>query len=169
MIAVNIMILLLLMAVWFDFSSWRIPNSLLLVGTVTGSVLQIWYYGFQGLAVAYLRAILVIFLLFLFFHMRALGAGDIKLLSMTSLFLQGQDYYYCVLAAFFTAGLFSALKLMLEGNLWERLGFFYRYLIRCAQENTIVRYREGAIDRSCSIHFSLAVLVGYLLYLEVIR
>lgn len=78
-----------------------------------------------------------VILLFLLFQLRALGAGDIKLLSVAGGFLTVGQLMYLIAATFLTAAIIGAGKLV------------YR--------KGILRQRKG----KTLIHFSLAILIGY--------
>lgn len=164
-----ILILWLVGAVVMDFRSWKIPNILLLAGTAVGSVCRWQAGGAEALLQGYVRMAFLITIFFLLFQMRALGAGDIKLLAMASLFLENEDCLYAILWTFLVGSVLSICKMMKEGNVKERFQYFFQYLNRCVVTQKIERYRSVNVDKSCTIHMSLAILVGHIVYLEVIR
>ena len=75
------LVILLFVAVFTDFRSGKIPNLLILMGSMAGIVMG------QQVCCHVLQALFVILLFFPFYLIRALGAGDIKCIAMSSLYL----------------------------------------------------------------------------------
>jgi len=68
-------------AAWFDVEQRRIPNSLIAGGLCVGLILGSWAGGMPGVADALLGAALGLALFVPLYALRAMGAGDVKLLS----------------------------------------------------------------------------------------
>src|SRR5690554_6275886 len=76
-----LLFLLLVMSVYHDYRTQKIPNKITVPAIVAGVVLSTTYYGFSGLK-ASLIGFLVGFLIFLIpFIMGGMGAGDVKLMA----------------------------------------------------------------------------------------
>ncbi len=110
-----ILILFLLTATIFDIKSRRIPNWLVL----TGSIIAIFYqptlpyvesafYACNGLLVG-----LCAFIPFYFF--RAMGAGDAKLMAMTGAFLGPMSAFNAAIVVLITGGIVSILAALFIG------------------------------------------------------
>ncbi len=85
-----ILIGLLLVAAWYDYSSYRIPNYLVYSGIVVGFILSFLLpIEENGLGVQFaLTGFIIGFLIFLpLYFLRAMGAGDIKLMAMVGTFV----------------------------------------------------------------------------------
>lgn len=115
----------------------RISNRLIVSGLIWGFALRIMGEGSAGAVHFLVNISIPVILLFLLFQLRALGAGDIKLLSVAGGFLTAGQLMYLIAATFLTAAIIGAGKLV------------YR--------KGILRQREG----KTLIHFSLAILIGY--------
>jgi prepilin peptidase CpaA len=86
-VKVAMLLILLAAAAWFDIKSRRIPNWLVLVGLIASLLLQINLDGFEGFK-AWGAGLIVGFVLFLpLYLLRAMGAGDVKLMAMVGAFL----------------------------------------------------------------------------------
>lgn len=164
-----ILFLCLFIAVITDFRSWKIPNVLILTGTAIGSVCRWQSGGAEALIQGYVRMGILIVIFFFLFQMHALGAGDIKLLAMAGLFLENEDCLYAILWTFLVGSLFSIGKLIKERNAKERFQYFFQYINHCIITQKTERYRGKKVDKTCTIHMSLVILVGHVFYLEVIR
>lgn len=67
------------MAVVSDFRDWRIPNRLIAVGMIQGFLMSAVVRGpCDGLLSSVAGCVIPVVILFVLFHKKALGAGDIK-------------------------------------------------------------------------------------------
>ena len=111
------LVVLLLIVTRHDICSHRIPNKLVLIGVVLGVVLNGllpegwgfnsaipgglgWLGALKGLAVG-MAVLLPIYWL------RAMGAGDVKLMAMVGAFLGSTDVLWVVLATFIAGGVMA--------------------------------------------------------------
>ncbi|QDP02069.1 prepilin peptidase [Thalassotalea sp. PS06] len=74
-------------ALYFDLRYQRIPNSLCLLGLITGIAVQFGFMGLNGVGSALLGAGLAFIILFPLYMFRLLGAGDVKLMIAIGAFL----------------------------------------------------------------------------------
>ncbi len=131
LIALMILAVLLLMATREDVRSRRIPNKLVLVGVVLGLGLNGflpaglgfnsevsgglgWLAAFKGLALG-IAVLLPIYLL------RAMGAGDVKLMGMVGAFLGTSDLIGAVIATFIAGGLMALVVALWSKQLMSML------------------------------------------------
>ncbi|GAB3463106.1 prepilin peptidase [Massilia terrae] len=118
----GVLIALLLAAAVSDYRSFRIPNWLTVGGLVFGTVYNIleppvhgagWMFPASGIATGF-------GLMFPFYLMRAVGAGDVKLLAMAGAFLGWNDTLYALLFSFVVGGV-AALAFAAYHGLMRRL------------------------------------------------
>ena len=88
-----------------------------------------------------LQAISVIILFFPFYLLRALGAGDIKCIAMTALYLQPHQFQKSILYTFLVAAVISLIKI-----------FYIKF-----------RSKEKISLHSITIHFAFPIFAGVLL------
>jgi prepilin peptidase CpaA len=127
---VPMMVLMLLLAKQ-DISNHRISNKLVLIGVLSGVVLngvlpegwgfnsQIpgalgWWAAIKGLAIGML-------LLLPLYWLRAMGAGDVKLMGMIGAFLGPNDVFGAVLATFLVGGVMALVVVMWSKQLSQLL------------------------------------------------
>ncbi len=104
----SVLFVLLIVAAVIDFRTYKIPNWL----TVSGIAFALIYHtGFAhqtGLLWS-LQGLLVGFLLMLpLYALRAMGAGDVKLMAMVGAFLGLPDTLYAVITVFIVGGVVAA-------------------------------------------------------------
>lgn len=160
--------MLLLAAVTTDIRSYRISNRLICMGLFTGLLFQIWESGIQGIFLFLLQIILPVVMLYLLFLMRALGAGDIKLFSVIGGIWNLKIVCYCILFSFLFGAVYSLLLLIAHKNLLPRLQYFWNYMRTALAAKRIGRYDRESDGKRNIIHFSIAVLLGYIVTMGVI-
>lgn len=77
----------LVLAVIMDLRTFRIPNALTMAGMAAGVICQLYRAGPPGMFEAVKNLICSILILFPLYLLKCLGAGDIKLLSVITIFL----------------------------------------------------------------------------------
>lgn len=107
---------MLLAAMWHDTAKRRIPNTLLLWGSLTALGLSLSPHGI-GWGSA-LTGGMVGFLGFLIFYLlRAVGAGDVKLAGATGLFVGHPDMLWVNLLILLAGGVLSLIWALFTGQL----------------------------------------------------
>ena len=153
------------MAVWMDLQSRRISNRLIVCGLLLGYVRNLSEYGWKGNFYFFLQVSVPIIMLYLLFLMRAFGAGDIKLFSVVSCCI-GLEGFFQVFVYSFLAGAVLALLLMLRNrNLYARLHYFFSYVRMVCYTKAITAYQYESDGKQNYLHFSIAILAGYIFYL----
>lgn len=127
-------------AVVTDLRECRICNRLIALGLFLGLIFHILGEGSIGIVHFLVNISIPVILLFLLFQLRVLGAGDIKLLSVVGGFLEMRQLIAVMVAAFLAAATIGMGKL-----LYQRI------------------FTEKPSGTMTFIHFSFAILVGYLL------
>jgi prepilin peptidase CpaA len=122
----GMLIALLIAAAWSDFGTGRIPNALVFGGIFLG-------LAYNGMAppfhVPALESFLMaaagmacgLALMLPFYLLRAMGAGDVKLMAMSGAFLGFPDAVWAVLGSFVAGGLLSLAYLAAKGELRRAL------------------------------------------------
>ncbi|MCI8946670.1 MAG: hypothetical protein HFI91_06345 [Lachnospiraceae bacterium] len=95
--------LFLIFAVWEDYHTKKISNSLIIAALISAVLYQIRQNGFHNLLFSLFQACLVIVILFPLYLCRSLGAGDIKLLSITAIFLSCRHALLAFLSSMYFA------------------------------------------------------------------
>ncbi len=117
----------------FDYTKGKIPNLLLAVVLMWGLIRSSYYRGPGGLVCCVITGACVLILLYPFFRIGGLGAGDVKLLGVcTGYFSVSQIFYFLFLSMLFSA-VFSVIILIKERNARERVGYFCEYCMAVLQ------------------------------------
>ncbi len=118
----GVLIALLVTAAICDFRSFRIPNWLTVGGLVFGTIYTIvvppvpgagWQFPVTGVLLGFLS-------MFPFYLMRAVGAGDVKLMAMAGAFLGWYDTLFALFFSFVVGGV-AAIAFAAYHGLMRRL------------------------------------------------
>ena len=103
---------LLSAAVLCDYYSYQIPNELIILGYIMGLLYEVTERGWYGSVVFLIRALFPMILLYILFMIGGLGAGDLKLLSVISVFLTLSVTMNLIIMAFLIGGFVSVLQII---------------------------------------------------------
>lgn len=143
-------------AVITDFRDWRIPNKLVAVGLIQGFAVSAVMRGFpMGLFGSLKGCVFPVVTLYVLFLIKALGAGDIKLLAVAGSFV-GTDIYRVMIYSFLAGGVISIFYLLKE--------FILSITNRKKLSDRAERSRVG----KRRVHFSAAILCGVMYYMAVL-
>lgn len=157
--------MLLIAAAVQDIQSGKVSNRLIAAGLMAGAVFQITEYGAMG-ACYFLRNISVpVILFYLLFQMRVLGAGDIKLFSMTGGMLAIEELRRCMAYSVIAAGAGAAFFLAADQNRRKKLAFAAAYLRACVKAGRALPYRPPFASEQMSFACSVPILFGAMLAL----
>jgi prepilin peptidase CpaA len=114
---------------WGDLRTYRIPNYLTLGTALTGLLFQIAMHGFSGAGSGLLGLALGFFLMFPFYLLGGMGAGDVKALAALGTWL-GPGLTLMLFFYMAIAGGFMALGVLLyKGILWAKIRQGWSYLV----------------------------------------
>ena len=162
-----ILILIVSVAVVMDVISCRIKNSLIVMGIILGFCFQYREFGNKGILYAMIGMTIPVFLLWIPFCLRAIGAGDVKLLDVSGCFIGSGRVVYCVIYAIFIGGCI-ALMVMLNRRIFrKRIRYLLHYIHRWIQTGRYEPYYEriGKED-DFIMNFSIAILISVIMCWE---
>ena len=140
------------MAVVTDFRSWKIPNKLVAVGLIQGFVVSAVVRGLpEGLLSSARGCVIPVVILYVLFLIKALGAGDIKLLAVAGSFV-GLDIYRVMIYSFLAGGVISIIYLLKE------------FILSVTNRKKLSDRTECSRVGKIRVHFSAAILGGILYY-----
>ncbi|MBO4981153.1 MAG: prepilin peptidase [Lachnospiraceae bacterium] len=156
---------LLVVACAYDYGSGRIPNLLLLGMLAAGMVQRTLAEGPWG-AAAFLTATAVMTaLMYPFFKIGAMGAGDVKLLGVCAGYLPGSRILLFLFFSMLTAAIFSLIKFWRKQNLKERMQYLAEYLWEVSRTGNWHLYVENLREqREACLCLSGPVLISALMY-----
>jgi len=130
----------LLGAVYMDLRTDRVSNLYILLGYITGCFVNIQTWGSRGIYSFLVNALWPIVLLYILFLIRAVGAGDIKLLSVVSTFLGPSTTIHVVVASVFMGAIISIYKILKQKNM--RVGGIF-FFGRKYRPRSFIHYTVG--------------------------
>lgn len=155
------LLLYLFTAVLEDFRSCKIPNRWILIGLVAG-VLSLLEED-RGACPDYIMGCVFPFILLFFFYcIRVLGAGDIKVFMICGLFLGTDAIVHVIVWAFFFGGIYAVIRLIRTKSFRKRFLCFFAYAKQVARTGRIGRYVEEGWEKESVLHFSLCIFLGCL-------
>lgn len=115
--------------------------------------------GPYGVITFLVQAIWPIVLLYILFLQRGLGAGDIKLFSVISTYLDYPQTFFLIITSFFFGAIFSLIRILSKNQMTIRMRKMKEYALECVQARQILEYKtlEG---RESYIEFSEFILYG---------
>lgn len=148
-------------AMVMDLAKRRISNWYLLFGWAAGAVVQFfgsssnWWVNYLG------GVLLPIFLLFILFYFRMMGAGDLKMLSVLGGMTGFSTALPLILCSFVFGSIISIGILTFRKSWSRRFRFFYRYCRNYIMTGIRVPYRpqQGGLEE---VHFAVPVFLAVL-------
>jgi prepilin peptidase CpaA len=147
-------------AALIDVRTRRIPNWLTFGTLAAGVLLNAWLHGFSGAAFAVTGAGLGLVMLLPFFVLRAIGAGDVKLLAAVGALLGAQALVSVAVYGALVGGAMSLVILTMRGR-FLALGVFEDVLINCRLPRLSGATAPYGVAIACGVYLSL-VLPGVL-------
>jgi prepilin peptidase CpaA len=169
---------LMAMAVWSDLRTRRIPNRLVFGGALLGLLLNTLYpagagllvgepFGGIGLPWALAGLAMGLGLLLPMYMLRALGAGDVKMMAMVGAFVGPGPVGACVLLTFLAGGVLAVAVALATGKLRATLHNTWHM-----STHTMLRSMHGDIGPidapaapSGRLPYAVAIAAGTLSYL----
>lgn len=148
-------------AVIMDFRNGRIRNWLTGSGIVAGALIRI-AAGQTSLAALLTAVCLPVLSCWLLFRMHVLGAGDIKLFCVIGSFSAVRELLVCMFFSFAAGAVISFIRLLIGRNLISSVLSFCNYIHQIYITGTVEKYPLCS-DRKHQIHFSAAVMTGFLI------
>lgn len=157
---------LLTAACGFDYCKRRIPNCLIVMMAAVGFASRYGKEGMSGIFAYAGETLLVMALLYPFFKIGTLGAGDVKLFGVTAGYLPFKKILFFSFVSMLIAAIISLFKLLRKRNLKERLSILFVYLINTADSRNLGAYPSfGEPKEAATVCLSGPVFLSVLLFL----
>lgn len=166
---ITILFLLLLLAALLDALWGKIPNWLNITGYLVGVVFTCYTLSFLD-AIQRIVVSLVIFIcMYLLFAIGCMGAGDVKLLMVLSMYASLKEFLVILMISFVLAAAFSLCKMIKYNILWLRLALFASYLQKCVQSRKVLPYVNSVDAWQAKIHMAGPIFIGYCIWASQIQ
>lgn len=151
-----------------DFKCDRIPNGIIVLGTVIGLFSRIGESGWQGIFSAGVVILISFCILYPLYRIGGLGAGDVKLLLMTGSFFSADMQLHVMAFSFIIGAILSIGKMISEDNFKDRMQYLFSYLADVLRTGQWKMYEENLKQesrkyKSNKIHFALPVCFSVML------
>jgi Flp pilus assembly protein protease CpaA len=143
-------------AVYSDLRSHRIPNKLIILGLFVALVFQLAASATHGLWSGLLGAVIGLACFLPFYAMRAMGAGDVKLMAVVGFFMSPMGALYAALFSLLAGGLCAFGYLMWRG-LRASVSPLLHDGLTVAIQSAFIAARLARRDR---LPFALPIAVG---------
>ncbi len=152
-------IAILIVAVAFDLATRKVPNWLIVLGYLIGISTMTIKYGWSYIYL--IRAIWPVLALFIFYYIKALGAGDIKLFSVLSIFCPTKMMISFIITSFVVAAIYGIVKLLYARELKQKMYTIVNHIFECANKRVYETYKPT--NKNSYICFSLSMLLAYVI------
>lgn len=156
------LLLILGVAVYFDLRERRIPNFLIVVGLPAGLIHSATQHGFDGLTASLWGLLVAGGVLFPFFAVRMVGAGDVKLMAVVGAFVGLDDVWRVVLYVFLAGGIIGVIGVLAAGTtrqfFWNLKLWFHSLVFR--GRGNVMAVSDIAAQSASRIPYALAIGAG---------
>ena len=167
------LVLLLAVACYFDYRKAKIPNWLILVGLVSAVGITVWEADpgrpfYITLLWPVVRTAITTVILYPFFKIGVLGAGDVKLVAVCAAFLKTGDCVPVFVTGLIVAAIAGFCKLLFLGNTRERIYYLFSYGMDVVQFGVWKPYwtKENLhLKKDASLRMAGPLLAGVLLHI----
>ena len=143
-----------------DLKWQRVPNQLILLGYLVGLMARVSGEGLHGASEGVLAGLLTIAAFYIFYMIGAVGAGDVKLLSVIGLTegiaFAGQTALYSL----FAAGLAAVIFMIKKRQVAIRFYLLFSHISSCIRQKKIVPY--SALEQEGYLHYALYISFGFM-------
>ncbi|MCI8996979.1 MAG: hypothetical protein HFI31_14300 [Lachnospiraceae bacterium] len=150
-------------AMVMDILTGKIKNVLILAGLALGLWYQFWVHGISGGLVFGGGALLPFVITFPLFAFRAVGAGDVKLLTVAGGFLGMSVIPGFLLLTLLLGGGMALLKMLFQRTLGQRFMYLAGYMEQCLRTRRLEPYGQPFGEEQAVIHLSIPILFAALI------
>lgn len=158
---------ILVIAMFYDIKSNRIPNVLIIFSMLCSAtyffISDKKYEPFDNL----IGMIFPVVVLFILFRIRALGAGDIKLLAFIGSMVGFSRIVNIIIYSMFSILFFGLILIFIQHSLIDRLVCLYKYILSFFHTGNLYSYKSFITYKHKQIPFSICIASGYVI--DVIR
>jgi len=143
-----------------DYKEYKIKNKNIVPLLLAGLILSI----FSGSFIDSIYGMLIPLVLFPFYALRMLGAGDVKALCAIGAVVGFRASLYTMAFSFISGGIIAIIFTVVNRNFRERMKYLFSYLKLCFFSRKVQQYGFGGGTKSY-FRFSYAISAGTVLML----
>lgn len=160
------LIILIVLALISDIKTYKIKNNIVYPFILIGFMTNLYINGLEGVGFSFKGMLAPFLILIVFFALRMLGAGDIKLFSAIGAVMGLEFVLQVIIYSFLTGGTIAFLLIIIRKNGVKRFKYFFQYLKSCFLTLSILPYTDFN-DKSDGgkFRFVFAIIGGVVLNL----
>lgn len=125
---------------------------------------QIWEFISKHTLKSLLFSLIIFLAFYLFYKLGMLGAGDVKLYTVASLYLDPNQFWLFLLCSMLIAAVIGVIHLIKLKNLRERITYFCSYTAEVFISRKFFLYLPNKTEqRKASVHLAGPMLIGGIL------
>ena len=159
--AYTVAVVILTIAAACDLLTKKIPNLLIVSGYIIAFATMIILNGLRGSYIYFIRALVTTLILIIFYFLKALGAGDIKLFSVISVFCPTDFFIRFIICSFLIAAVAGVIRLLINRELRYRMLTVVSHIKNCIATGEFTHYVPDS--NSSYICFSVYMLIGFII------
>jgi len=159
---------LVVVAAVYDIRFRRIPNWLVVAGFCLGLTFNVFFHRVDGLILALLGAVLALIVYLPFFALRAMGAGDVKLMIAIGAFVGAKNWLILFLITAILGGILALCLLLIRGGLiraFQNVLFILGELVRLRPPYQGDPALDVAHPRAVTLPHGVSIALGTLVFL----
>jgi prepilin peptidase CpaA len=147
-------------AVYSDLRSNRIPNNLIVLGLIMGIGFQLVANGTHGLLSGFFAAVLGLGCFMPFYVLRAMGAGDVKLMAVVGLFTSPRGVLYAVALSLLVGGVCALGYLIWRATRAYVGSVVQEGILAGMSAGTVAAFVAARLARRDRLPYALPIAVG---------
>jgi prepilin peptidase CpaA len=159
---------LVIVAAVYDIRFRRIPNWLVVTGFCLGFALNVFFLRVDGFILAILGAVLAFAVYLPFFALRAMGAGDVKLMIAIGTFVGAKNWLILFLITAILGGILAVCLLLIRGGLIRAIKnvlFILGELVRLRPPYQTNPALDVSHPRAVTLPHGISIALGTLVFL----
>ncbi len=152
--------LLVLISVYYDTKYSKIKNFVVYPAVVVGITTNLILSGIYGVKDSLFGTFAPIAILFIFYAVRFLGAGDVKLFGAIGAIMGLKFILYCIAYSFLFGGFIAVIIMVIRKNTVERFKKLFNYLKALLIFQRLEKYQDFDENKAGLFRFSYAILGG---------
>lgn len=159
MIKNGLMLTTILIAVYQDIKYKKIKNYLTISIILVGLILSI-FEGIESITDSLFGICLPFFICSLFYILKMLGAGDVKLYCALGSVMGKVWIINCMMLSILFGGALALLIMIFYGILFERLKYLFNYLKNLILMQEIIPYQDFTNSNKATFPYAIAIAFG---------
>lgn len=157
---------LIVLSLISDIKTYKIKNYIILPFILFGIITNCFIYGIRGVSISLWGMAAPVLVLFVFYALRMLGAGDIKLFSAIGALMGVRFVLYSIAFSFIAGGVMALIIISINRDWKKRMLYLFNYLKCCFLANSLLPYTDfGEKNDGGKFHFSFAMACGAIISL----